>query len=63
MYTWKSASEGREIQAVVEKFVEGLKSVGKMNTEAFTLLEPATLDEIRNADVAGPDEVSEKVEA
>ena len=54
-YTWISASEGKELKTEVEDFIEDLKRVGKMNTEAFKTLEPKTLAEIENA--------KEKVEA
>lgn len=63
MFTWKSASEGREIQSVVEEFVEALNKVGKMDPRAFSLLDAATLTEIKDAGVAGLEAIEEKVES
>jgi hypothetical protein len=63
MFTWKSASEGKEIQAVVERFVEGLKKVGKMDTRLFSLLDAGTLGEIKNSTASAPNDPNEKVEA
>lgn len=63
MFTWKSASEGKEIQAVVERFVEGLKKVGKMDTKLFSLLDADTLGEIKNSTTSVSNNPNEKVEA